>query len=129
MPPTGAYREIEVPPTKKSATRNVRLPENLAERLAQRLTEPLPGRHVQARLQPELGYGRHFGPPLPGARQAAVLILLYRSAGEWIVPLTLRPTTMAAHAGQISFPGGSVDDGESVSAAACRELEEELGVP
>ena len=32
------------------------------------------------------------------------------------------------HAGQVSLPGGAVDEGESTSQAALRELNEELGV-
>ena len=36
---------------------------------------------------------------------------------------------MFAHAGQISFPGGMVEPGESTADAALRELDEELGVP
>ena len=56
------------------------------------------------------------------------MILLYPQRGEWHVPFTIRPETMAAHAGQISFPGGMVEPGESTRDAALRELHEELGV-
>lgn len=55
-------------------------------------------------------------------------ILLYPRAGEWFVPLTLRPTTLAHHAGQVSLPGGSLEAGETAEAAAWRELHEELGI-
>ena len=104
---------------------NADLPERLAARLRQ---QPLPGRVAQRRFEPGLCYGRHFGPPTIRARAAAVLALIYPHAGQWHLPLTVRPATLVAHAGQISLPGGAVDPGETGPQAALRELEEELGV-
>ncbi|MBB4859839.1 8-oxo-dGTP pyrophosphatase MutT (NUDIX family) [Novosphingobium chloroacetimidivorans] len=40
-----------------------------------------------------------------------------------------RPSTMRAHAGQIAFPGGRIDPGETPVEAALREAWEELGIP
>jgi 8-oxo-dGTP pyrophosphatase MutT (NUDIX family) len=77
---------------------------------------------------PELSFGRHFGPAPSTARDAAVLLLLFRHEGRWRLPLIERPSTLAHHAGQFSLPGGSVEPGESSAAAARRELAEELGV-
>jgi len=105
-----------------------RLDSHLPERLQARLAEPLPGWRVQRRLQPELSFGRHFGPPPATARHAAVLVLLYEHAGRWHVPLTLRPEALGAHGGQISLPGGVLEPNERSSDAALRELREELGV-
>src|SRR5262249_26790151 len=62
------------------------------------------------------------------AMPAAVLLLLYRHEGQWWLPLTVRTATVATHAGQISLPGGHLDEGESPAEAGLRELEEELGV-
>jgi 8-oxo-dGTP pyrophosphatase MutT (NUDIX family) len=101
------------------------LPERLAARLMQK---PLPGRAAQRRFEPGLCYGRHFGPPTMWSRAAAVLVLLYPHEGGWHLPLTVRPATLVAHAGQISLPGGSIDPGETSPQAALRELEEELGI-
>jgi len=78
-------------------------------------------------MSPELSYGRHRGPAPHTARSAAVVLLLFRRAGRWQLPLTERPVTLAHHAGQISLPGGAVDAGESSIDAALRELNEELG--
>lgn len=104
--------------------------ENLPAALtAQLCAGLLPGREAQRELEPALCYGRHFGPPTCRARAAAVAILLYPHAGEWHLPLTVRPGTLPAHAGQISLPGGAMAAGENSSQAALRELEEELGVP
>jgi len=103
------------------------LPPDLPQRLARRLARPLPGRLAQARFEPELSCGRHFAPPRPDARAAAVTVLIYRRQEEWCLPLTRRVATLAAHAGQISLPGGTCEPGESPEQAALRELNEELG--
>lgn len=87
-----------------------------------------PRRAWGARMSPELSYGRHAGPATHTARRASVVLLLFRRAGRWHLPLTERPSTLARHAGQISLPGGAVDAGETSSQAAIRELREELGV-
>jgi 8-oxo-dGTP pyrophosphatase MutT (NUDIX family) len=79
------------------------------------------------KTSPQLGYGRHFGPAPHTNRPAAVMLLLYRRAGHWHIPLTERSLTLAHHAGQISLPGGAVETGESSIHAALRELNEELG--
>jgi 8-oxo-dGTP pyrophosphatase MutT (NUDIX family) len=54
--------------------------------------------------------------------------LLYPKNGQWLIPFTLRPRTLSAHAGQISLPGGAADPGESDQSCALRELHEEIGV-
>ena len=98
------------------------------EQLARRLAEPLPGRAVQRELEPELSHGRHYAPPPSTARAAAVLALLYPKDDQWHVPLTVRPESMVDHGGQVSFPGGMIEAGETSQQAALRELSEELGV-
>jgi 8-oxo-dGTP pyrophosphatase MutT (NUDIX family) len=66
--------------------------------------------------------------PPPGDRAAAVLIPLLISTPEPRVVFTERSDQLSRHAGEISFPGGIVDGGESLAAAALREAEEELGL-
>ena len=101
--------------------------DQLPQRLSERLRRPLPGAQAHAHFAPELNYGRHQIAPFPNSRHASVLVLLYCSQGEWFLPLTVRPETMSAHAGQVSFPGGEIEPGETVEQAALREFEEELG--
>ncbi len=100
----------------------------LPDRLAARLAAPLPGPAYQSQFAPELCYGRHQGPPAQDVRHAAVMVLLYPDDQRWRLPLTLRPDHLPNHGGQISFPGGQIESGESIEAAACRELHEELGI-
>ncbi len=97
-------------------------------RLSRLLTASRRWPSAQQRLVPELGYGRYRAPALCGARPAAVCALFYPHEGHWQLPLILRPTHMADHAGQISFPGGVLDAGETDQHCALRELHEELGV-
>ena len=101
----------------------------LPELLAARLSEPLPGPAIGPRYELECPPHRkgHYDPPPRGARAAAVLILLYPHEDHWHIPLTLRPSHLPDHAGQISLPGGAIEAGESSAAAAIREFHEELG--
>ncbi len=105
-----------------------RFDHDFADRLEQSLQQAA-GQAASRRFASELTYGRDKGPPDLGARHAAVMILLYPTANGWSLPLTLRPAELKPHGGQISLPGGTLEEGETSQEAACRELEEELGVP
>ena len=63
-----------------------------------------------------------------GARKAAGLALLYPRGGDTALLLTVRGAHLAYHQGQVSLPGGAVEEGESVEDAALREAEEEVGL-
>jgi 8-oxo-dGTP pyrophosphatase MutT (NUDIX family) len=69
-------------------------------------------------------------PDTPSRQVAAVLILIFPDAnGEARLILTERSPGEHRHAGQISLPGGSVDDDDaSIEAAALREAYEEVGL-
>src|SRR5688500_4463163 len=61
-------------------------------------------------------------------RHAAGLVLLFPEAGEARLVLTVR-SDRVRHAGQVSFPGGVVEPGESFEQAALREAHEEVALP
>jgi len=65
----------------------------------------------------------------PQHRRACVLIPLIRNAGGWSILFTRRAENLAAHGGQIAFPGGAVEGDETFEDAALREAEEEVGIP
>ena len=62
------------------------------------------------------------------ARPSAVLIGLFQSARGVEVILTRRSHQLTNHRGEISFPGGRLDEGETVISAALREMQEEIGI-
>jgi 8-oxo-dGTP pyrophosphatase MutT (NUDIX family) len=65
----------------------------------------------------------------PNRSRAAVLVPLYEFEGEQCVLVTKRTDLVEHHKGEMSFPGGAMDDcDESITACALREVEEELGV-
>ncbi len=66
--------------------------------------------------------------PPPGARAGAVLVLIEEAADGLRVVLTRRRRDLRSHPGQLSFPGGRLDGGESVEEAALREATEEVGL-
>ncbi|MFT2719814.1 NUDIX hydrolase [Deinococcus sp. A31D244] len=64
---------------------------------------------------------------LPTYRRAAVLVALTREVDPRVL-LTVRSADLPTHQGQISFPGGSLEAGETPTQAAVREAWEEVGL-
>ncbi len=93
---------------------------------------PIP---FDARLLPRDEGGRAFRDRydrarLAPARPAATLVAIYPDRdGRLVVPLTVRHADLRSHAGEVSLPGGSIDDADAgVEAAALREAWEEIGL-
>lgn len=65
-----------------------------------------------------------------GHKDAAVLVPLYIEGGELHAVFTRRREDLRRHPGEISFPGGRYDEGETdFIATALREADEEIGLP
>jgi 8-oxo-dGTP pyrophosphatase MutT (NUDIX family) len=62
-------------------------------------------------------------------RRAAVLIPLIAAGDGFDILFAKRSENLAVHKGQVAFPGGSAEAGESPEEAALRESEEEVGLP
>ena len=61
---------------------------------------------------------------------AAVLIPLVWYDDQWHLLFTRRTDTVESHKGQVSFPGGACDEGETTpEETALREADEEIGIP
>jgi 8-oxo-dGTP pyrophosphatase MutT (NUDIX family) len=63
-----------------------------------------------------------------GVRRSAVLMLFGEGPSGPDLLLTERAHHMRSHPGQVSFPGGSIDPGETPQQTALREAEEETGL-
>jgi 8-oxo-dGTP pyrophosphatase MutT (NUDIX family) len=67
-------------------------------------------------------------PTFPDARLSAVLLVLVQGPAGAEVLLTRRSMQMNSHRGEMSFPGGRVDPGETPVETALREAHEEVGL-
>ena len=124
------------------------MPSAVLEKIRAGLRRPLPGLAAQLRLAPapRIGWDPLKFPD--GAHDGAALLLLYpafaeastfakasaaKTAGRTpdatlYFALTVRGSGLRNHTGQVSLPGGRVDAGETIEAAAIREAQEEIGV-
>lgn len=67
--------------------------------------------------------------PAPGrARPASVLMPFYEQGGEAYLLFLKRPDGEYHHAGQVAFPGGKREPGETPLECALREASEEVGL-
>ncbi|NHN56837.1 CoA pyrophosphatase [Calidifontibacter sp. DB0510] len=91
---------------------------------------PVPGwlADLPAHAAREGGFFAGFG-PIEGRHSAVLLLFGPHTGGGEDVVLTERSATLRQHAGQVSFPGGTVDAGDADDAdTALREAWEETGL-
>ncbi|MBK9175953.1 MAG: CoA pyrophosphatase [Flavobacteriales bacterium] len=103
--------------------------EEAESRLRRRLSESLPGHDAFLELsgykRPDLEAALRQDPP---PRESAVLALLYAKDQLAHTVLMLRPNYDGVHSGQVAFPGGRREPGDTdLVATALREFEEETG--
>ena len=95
------------------------------DKLAERLLHELPGHSAHKIMASRT---RSFEFLDENVKDAAVLIAIFEENGSWKIPLIKRVEDGKIHSGQIAFPGGKIEDGESVIEAAIREANEEIGI-
>ena len=91
---------------------------------------PRPGFEAQKRMAPRLldgNYTHDIEAPV-GTRVNGVLVFVYPEDDRPHILFTVRTNHLPTHKGQISFPGGGLNNGEDVVSAALREAEEEVGL-
>src|SRR3954463_7373040 len=104
--------------------------ERLIQKLEARLTQQLPAAlaHEAMRALDNSGRPPQFNHSVP-PKLGSVLLLLYPGVdGAINFPLIKRPDYTGTHSGQVSFPGGKAELGETKIQTALREAEEEVGV-
>ena len=102
---------------------------DLIEQVRERLSHPLPGhddfRELSGYQRPDLATVKRQVPP---PKESGVLALLYPSGSELHTMLMLRPAYDGVHSGQVGFPGGHREPGDTdIVATALREFQEETG--
>jgi 8-oxo-dGTP pyrophosphatase MutT (NUDIX family) len=99
--------------------------ERISERVRNALAEPLPGRAFQESMLPASRRGQAAPPRLSSS--AVLLAIVVGSRGPSLV--LIERAAGGPHGGQIAFPGGRQEEGDSsLVDTALREAEEEVGL-
>jgi 8-oxo-dGTP pyrophosphatase MutT (NUDIX family) len=99
------------------------------QEIADRLADPEMMARAGATASDDAEHWAAQGAERPGGPvPAAVLVPITWHENVPGVLLTLRSSRLSAHAGQVAFPGGRIEPGETAEAAALREAAEEVGL-
>lgn len=102
--------------------------ETLRRRLVERLAPADAWRPERIAARSDFDLNPQAARPARELRAAAVLIPVVARPEGATVLLTRRADTLARHTGQIAFPGGRLDPGETAVQAALREADEEVAL-
>ncbi|MGG5817345.1 CoA pyrophosphatase [Falsiroseomonas sp. HW251] len=91
--------------------------------IAARLADPA----LLASVRPDVSEEALWAAETGTMRDAAVLVPIVWHAAPSIL-LTRRSDALSKHPGQVAFPGGRLEPGETAEAAALREAAEEVGL-
>lgn len=134
-----AVTAFEVPPDPHPADARRGGPQRIPRPPGTRHGPPAPWASLPAaRLRPTIDQVRQALDAGPSPRRSpvevvsnrysAVLAPLYEHDGDVHVVLTRRAWHMRSHTGEVSFPGGKQDPGETLWQTALREANEEIGL-
>jgi len=102
-----------------------RLTPAAVEALARAALDPADGRGDSAPAS-DHDLNPNIALPIDGLQRAAVLVPMIERADGLTVLFTQRADQLRRHAGQIAFPGGGCEAGETAVMAALREAHEEV---
>jgi 8-oxo-dGTP pyrophosphatase MutT (NUDIX family) len=83
---------------------------------------------MEKKLREFMAHRRKKSINAPERIPSAVLLPIYYKEGQCYILFTQRTNNVKEHKGQISFPGGARQDGESLLDTALREAREEIGL-
>jgi 8-oxo-dGTP pyrophosphatase MutT (NUDIX family) len=84
--------------------------------------------NMEKKLREFMAHRRKKSVTDPKRTPSAVLLPIYYKEGQCYILFTQRTNNVKEHKGQISFPGGARQDGESLLDTALREACEEIGL-
>lgn len=101
-----------------------------AKDIALRLKDPLPGNKAHLKMASNVRMEElKFNMDSSNAKLSSVLILLYLRDGKLHTLFIQRQTYDGVHSGQVSFPGGRIEDlDNSLIETALREAQEEVNI-